>query len=224
MDRTRKIEGIIFDFDGLIIDSETPAFHAWQRLYEEYELTLMKEDWVDVIGWSSKDRDPMHDLARLAGDGFEEAEARKKLSKWEKEFLAKEEVLPGVRELITAAENAQLKLGIASSSSRQWVKGHLERLGLYEHFEVIISSDDVDHAKPDPEIFHLAVDALGVNPDQVIVLEDSPAGVLAAKRANLFCIAVPNQMTKHLSFQLDGHQPDMKIDSLRGLRLENFLP
>lgn len=224
MDRIQKIEGIIFDFDGLIIDSETPAFHAWQRLYEVYGLTLKKEDWVDIIGWSSKDRDPMHDLARLVGDGFEEAEARKKVRTWEKEYLAKEEVLPGVRELITKAEAAQLKLGIASSSSRRWVRGHLERLGLYEHFDALVCSDDVDHAKPDPEIFHRAVDALGLNPDQVIVLEDSPAGVLAAKRANLFCIAVPNQMTKQLSFQMDGHQPDMKIDSLNGLRLETFLP
>jgi HAD superfamily hydrolase (TIGR01509 family) len=224
MDRIPKIKGIIFDFDGLIIDSETPAFHAWQRLYKTYGLTLRKEEWVDVIGWSSKDRDPMHDLARLVGEGFEETKAKQRVRKWEEELLAEEEVFPGVRELIRAAEEAQLKLGIASSSSRRWVQGHLERLGLYEPFEAIICSDDVSHAKPDPEIFRLAVEALGLNHDQVIVLEDSPAGVLAAKRANLFCIAVPNQMTKHLSFQLDGHQPDMQIDSLNGLRLNKFLP
>lgn len=224
MDRKRKIKGIIFDFDGLIIDSETPVFHAWQRLYREHGLTLIKRDWTEIIGRSSKDHDPMRDLADIAGDNFEEEEARKKVSRWEQELLAKEEVLPGVEELIATAEAAQLKLGVASSSSRQWVQGHLERLGLYEHFETLVCSDDVRQAKPDPEIFRKAVDALGLKPDQVIVLEDSPAGVLAAKRANLFCVAVPNQMTKHLSFQLDGYQPDMKIDTLKDLPLENFLP
>jgi len=223
MDSLPTIKGIIFDFDGLIIDSESAVFHTWQKLYSSYGLELKMEDWADIIGRSDQDRDPMVALAHTAGKRFKEEEARKKFNKELTEEMEKTDVIPGVREAIADAETAGLKLGIASSSSRRWVEEHLQRIQLREYFDVIVCSDDVEKAKPNPKIYMLAVQELALNPRQVIVFEDSPAGVLAAKRANLFCIAVPNQMTKSLSFEDDGHQPDMKMNNLSEFHLGSFL-
>ncbi|MBS3750283.1 MAG: HAD-IA family hydrolase [Anaerolineales bacterium] len=223
MDSTPTVKGIIFDFDGLIIDSESVVFHTWQRLYSSYDLDLKMEDWAEIIGRSDQDRDPMVALAHAAGKGFKEEETRKDFDKELAEEMEKTDVFPGVREVIADAKEAGLKLAIASSSSRSWVEEHLQRFQLCEYFDVIVSSDDVKKAKPDPKIYALAVQELALNPKQVMVFEDSPAGVLAAKRASLFCIAVPNQMTRSLSFEDDGHQPDMRIDSLKGFDLDPFL-
>jgi len=223
MDSLPTIKGIIFDFDGLIIDSESAVFQTWQKLYSSYGLELKMEDWADIIGRSDQDRDPMVALAHTAGKRFKEDEARKKFNKILAEEMEKTEVIPGVREVIAEAVTAGLKLGIASSSSRRWVEEHLQRNQLREYFNVIVCSDDVETAKPNPKIYMLAVQELALNHRQVVVFEDSPIGVLAAKRANLFCIAVPNQMTKSLSFELDGHRPDMKMNTLTEFHLGRFL-
>jgi len=223
MDSTPTVEGIIFDFDGLIIDSESAVFHTWQKFYSSYGLDLKMEDWAEIIGRSDQDRDPMVALAHAAGKGFKEEETRKNFDKELTEEMEKTGVFPGVWEVIANAKAAGLKLGIASSSSRSWVERHLQRIQLGEYFDVIVSSDDVEKAKPNPKIYMLAVQELALSPEQVVVFEDSPAGVLAAKRASLFCIAVPNQMTRSLSFEHAGHQPDMRIDSLKEFDLDPFL-
>lgn len=218
-----KIKGIIFDFDGLIIDSETPIYKAWQKLYRTYGQELKMEDWVEVIGKSPDDHDPLVDLARLAGGEFDRQEAREKVNAWERSNVERQEPLPGVTEVIAAANLADLKLGIASSSSRRWVHKQLLRLGLLDQFDAICCSDDVEQAKPDPALYQLVLSEMSLTPGQAIVLEDSPNGMLAAKRAGLYCVAVPNRMTKDLSFQQGGHQPDMMLDSLTALPLEEFL-
>jgi len=218
-----KMKALIFDFDGLILDSETPIFQAWKRLYHEYDQHLALEDWVDIIGVSPDDHHPIQDLHAVVGDRLDREAARKKVSQWEQEGVQQQQVLPGVKDTIAAAEAAGLKLGVASSSSHSWVDGHLERLNLLEHFHAIACSDDVRRSKPDPEVYHLVLQRLGLSPQQAVVLEDSPNGVLAAKRAGLYCVAVPNTMTEHLSFNQDGYQPDLIIESLVDFPLENFL-
>lgn len=223
MDKMYSIQGIIFDFDGLIIDSETPIFQAWQKLYQVYGQSLKMEDWVDVIGKSPEDHDPLQALLDSAGDEIDEANARQRVSRWERANVEGQEPLPGVEEVIAAARLADLKLGIASSSSTRWVHAHLRRLGLYDYFDVICCADHVEQAKPHPALYRMAVEKLALEPEQVIVLEDSPNGVLAAKRAGLYCVAVPNRMTRGLSFQHGEHQPDMMLESLTDLPLEDFL-
>jgi beta-phosphoglucomutase-like phosphatase (HAD superfamily) len=94
-----------------------------------------------------------------------------------------------------------MQLAIASSSPMEWVDPHVERLGLRHFFEQIVTADRVDAAKPAPDLYLRAVELLGVDPREVIALEDSPNGVAAAKAAGLYCIAVPGPMTRTLSFE-----------------------
>lgn len=217
------IRGLIFDFDGLIIDSETPVFRAWKELYKRHGHTLHKEDWVDIIGVSPEDHDPIQDLGQIAGQDFNQAKAKKQVERWEMAFVNDQEALPGVEETIAAAKLADLKLGIASSSSHRWVEHHLRRLGLREFFQAIACSDDVEQSKPDPRVYELVLQKLGLEAQNAIVLEDSPNGMIAAKRAGLFCVVIPNGMTESLSFDKDGYQPDLVIDTLLDLPLEDFL-
>jgi beta-phosphoglucomutase-like phosphatase (HAD superfamily) len=112
-----------------------------------------------------------------------------------------------------------VKLAVASSSSRAWVAGHLQRLGVLERFEVLKCSDDVERVKPDPALYRAACEHLGVPPARAVAIEDSPNGILAAKRAGLFCVAVPNALTGRLV--LDA--ADLRLASLSELPLANLL-
>ena len=106
-------------------------------------------------------------------------------------------ILPGVLETIHAAKRLGLKLAIASSSQHAWVDTHTKRLGIFDHFDAVICSDDVGigRTKPNPDLFLLALNQLQVQKDAAVVFEDSPNGVLAANRAGIFVVAVPNPVT-----------------------------
>jgi putative hydrolase of the HAD superfamily len=94
-----------------------------------------------------------------------------------------------------------LRVGIASSSDRGWVKGHLKRAGLTEHFDVFATADDVDRVKPDPAVYRVALERLGVAPEEALAVEDSPNGLAAARAAGVACVAVPAAMTVGLNFE-----------------------
>jgi HAD superfamily hydrolase (TIGR01509 family) len=128
-------------------------------------------------------------------------------------------IMPGVERYIDEALQNGLKLGIASSSSCAWVTGHLDRLGLLHNFTCIKAADDVDITKPDPALYQAALACLGVSSKQAIAIEDSPNGILAAKRAGLTCIAVPNPLTR----QMDLKKADLQLTSLLDLSLDELL-
>jgi HAD superfamily hydrolase (TIGR01509 family) len=127
--------------------------------------------------------------------------------------------LPGTRNYIECAKTLGLKLGLASSSTREWVTGHLARLGLLQYFDCIKSSDDVKKTKPDPELFIKSLECLNVAANEAIIFEDSPNGIAAANQAGIFCVAVPNTLTK----QLDTNHADMHLDSLAEIPLKALL-
>jgi HAD superfamily hydrolase (TIGR01509 family) len=135
------------------------------------------------------------------------------------ELTQGQSILPGVLDYLTDAKRLGLKLGVASSSPREWVVGHLVQFGLREHFDCITCADDATRIKPDPELYRLALAALDLYADQAIALEDSPHGVLAAKRAGLFCVAVPNPVTRQLSLD----HADLYLRSLADVPLEKLL-
>jgi beta-phosphoglucomutase-like phosphatase (HAD superfamily) len=112
-----------------------------------------------------------------------------------------------------------LKVGLASSSSCTWVEGHLQRLGLRTFFDSVHAKDDVQLTKPDPALYRSAVEALGVAPDEALAFEDSRNGIIAAKEAGLYCVAVPNTLTR----RTDISQADITLDSLSELSLEDLL-
>jgi beta-phosphoglucomutase-like phosphatase (HAD superfamily) len=112
-----------------------------------------------------------------------------------------------------------LFIGLASSSSGNWVKGHLTRLGLLDYFDVLRTREHVALTKPDPALYLAVLDELGVTPNQALALEDSPNGIRAAKRAGMYCVAVPNYLTR----QLDLSEADLCLTSLAEISLESLL-
>jgi HAD superfamily hydrolase (TIGR01509 family) len=136
-----------------------------------------------------------------------------------RERILAERVLPGVERTIDAAVAAGLLLGVASSSSAEWVGSHLARLGLLDHFaELACRTADVP-PKPAPDLYLAAVGALGVAPHEAIAFEDSPNGVAAAKAAGLWCVAVPNGMTRGM----DLGAADLVVASFEDVELARLL-
>ena len=192
------IQGLIFDFDGLILDTETPIFQAWQEIFARYGCELAFKTWADCIGRAHDAFDPCDHLQACLGHPIDRESVRFEEQTRETQLIESQPILPGVLELITAAKKLGLKLGVASSSKRKWVIGHLARLGLAEQFDEIRCAGEVDHAKPAPDLYVSLLEAFALRPRQVIAFEDSPNGVLAARRAGIFCVAVPNALTRKL--------------------------
>lgn len=219
MSDTTVIQGLIFDFDGLILETEYPIFVANQELYQSFGQELSLATWSEVIGLSPNEHDPVADLEALVGSPLDREKLQVQLSRRENELILVEEILPGVEEYLKNAKEMGLKLAIASSSSHAWVQGHLERVQLLHYFDVICCSDDVERAKPDPALYQLALEKLDLSPAQVIVFEDSPNGVLAANRAGLFSVAVPTKLTSQLSLD----HADLVLRSLAEVSLDALL-
>ncbi len=212
------IKALIFDFDGLILDSESPDFQSWQETYRAYGGSLSFSEWARWIGTIGV-FDPYAYLEVQVGHPVDRTAIRAQRRARFDELMAGQPILPGVRETIHQAKGLGLKLGIASSSSRDWIVSHLGPLGLEPYFDSLSSSDDVEHTKPDPAVYRVALEALKVEARQAIALEDSPNGVLAAKRAGIYCVAVPNALTRQLSLD----HADLELDSLADLALEELL-
>jgi len=212
------IQALIFDFDGLILDTEWPDFRSWQETYQAYGCTLSRAEWSRWIGTLGL-FDPYAHLEEQLGRALDRAEVRALRRARFHALMDGQQMLPGVQTMIDAARQRGLQLGIASSSPRAWVWGFLEPLGLSATFDTVQCSDDVGATKPDPAAYLAALEALRVSARQAVALEDSPNGVQAAKRAGLYCLAVPNSMTRGLVLD----QADLQVDSLADLSLDDLL-
>lgn len=213
------IQLLIFDFDGLIVDTEVPDFQSWQEIYQAYDCHLPLSTWLTCIGGSADLFNPYDYLEAELGQPIKREKIRSKQRQRYAELVETQPVLPGVKDYINDAKRLGLKVALASSSSHDWVDGNLSRLGLIEHFDCIKCSDDVKNVKPDPKLYQSVLDELNFRADEGIVLEDSANGILAAKRAGLFSVAVPNAMTRHLSLDL----ADLQLNSLADLPLEKLI-
>ena len=195
------LKALIFDFDGLILDTETPDYIAWKNIYREAGFELPISDWGSVIGGNGiSSFDPAEHLSHLSQGRLDSESLRLRQRSECHSAIAGESILPGVLEMIHAAKDANLKLAIASSSPHSWVDTHAKRLGIFDHFDAVICRDDVGagRTKPNPDLFLLALDQLQVKKDAAVVFEDSPNGVKAAKQAGIFVVAVPNSVTSLL--------------------------
>ncbi len=213
------IKAIVFDFDGLILDTETTDYESWRAMYRAHGVELPLSKWLPIIGDSTQDFTIEQYLVELTGEEIDRAELRNRQRALHLEMLEDAVAMPGVEDYIHDAKRFGIRIGIASGSSRSWVVDRLARLGLAHHFETVVCRDDVGRAKPDPAAYITAVENLGTSPDQALALEDSPPGVKAAKKAGLYCVAVPGQMTKNHSF----HEADMRLESLAEIPLKELL-
>lgn len=213
------IEAIVFDFDGLIIDTETPEFDSWQEVFESYGATLDRQVWDRAIGRHSMDFDIYKHLGELSGQHIEREEVRPRMRRRYLERIERNPVLPGVEEYLDTAKGMGLKLAVASSSSPGWAAGHLRGRGLLHYFEFVLDAGDVLNAKPDPELYTMSAERLGLRPVNALAIEDSVVGLTAAKAAGLPCVVVPNPMTKGMDFSL----ADIRLGSLADVPLGSLL-
>lgn len=214
------MKALIFDFDGLILDTEFPDYESWQEVYREHGEELPLEKWGSIIGGTAEsDFDPNDYLEEITGKPVDRDAIWIQRRKKYLDNLETQPILPGVLELLTQAKQQGLKLAVASSSPEAWVHGHLSRLGLIDKFDCICTADDVEKTKPDPALFLQAAEGVGVSPDEAIVFEDSPNGVLAANRAGIFVVAVPNRIT----IQLNLDHANLILESLADLSLQELI-
>jgi HAD superfamily hydrolase (TIGR01509 family) len=214
-----QIQALIFDFDGLILDTETPEVEVWQAIYREHGHELPVDEWAKTIGgYGLSTFDAAAHLNQLTG--LDAASLRTRYRRESEVRIQANPILPGVLDLLTAGHARGLRLAVASSSSHAWVDSHLARLGLADRFDRVICSDDVapGRTKPNPDLFLLALDQLKVPKEAVVVFEDSPNGVCAAKSAGIFVVAVPNPLTIRLG--VDG--ANLTVKSLAELSLDEL--
>lgn len=201
-DNTTK-RALIFDFDGLILDTETAEVEIWHDLYSKAGLSFDMTAYKELIGSSGHgDYDPAQALVDRQGETRTFQEVRRDFREIAYKYAEDQEPMEGVVDLIRKAKAKNYLLAVGSSASYQWVGTHLRRLGLLEEFDVIVTSDDVESAKPSPDIFLKVIEKLGISADQALVLEDSLNGVLAANHAGIRVIAVPNPITIDQDFSL----------------------
>lgn len=194
------IKAIIFDFDGTILDTETPWYYALRDAYKEYGVELPLELYSQCVGTSNNAFNPYEYLMTEKGLPIDKDEFRSRIKRSHAKLMSKQRVREGVLELLNQAKAAGLRIGLASSSERLWIDRHLEQLGLKDYFETVKTADDVTNVKPDPELYVQALEALGVAPGEAVAIEDSPNGARAAAAAGMTCIVVPNELTGLLAF------------------------
>ncbi len=214
----RRIRGVVFDFDGLILDTETPELTAWSEVYQRHGCQLAPQAWASGIG-THGGFDPYAHLESLGGRPVAREEVRAYVRDRVAALLAGASAQPGVQAYLEDARLLGLRVGLASSSAREWVESHLATLGLLDHFECIRCRGDAPRVKPAPDLYLAAMAGLGLRPEEAMALEDSPNGVTAAKAAGLFCAAVPHGPTAHLDFS----HADVILPSLAAVPLEQLL-
>lgn len=197
-------DALIFDFDGLILDTESSAYRSVAEQFVDHGVELDLAEWQAVIGTFDHPHWTEVLQARVPGRLIDRRTLDPVRTRRKLELLEPEQVRPGVLELLESSADAGVALAVASSSPVEWVEPHLERLGLRRYFSRVATRTDVDldprRTKPAPDIYLIAVDALGVDPSRTVALEDSPNGVAAARAAGLWCVAVPGPITRGLDF------------------------
>jgi HAD superfamily hydrolase (TIGR01509 family) len=214
-----EIQGIIFDFDGLICDTETTELSAWEKLYEEYGVPFPFDEYQKTIGAVHNDETPLHMLKNSVGEKISSITAWKKFLDYRMELNEMEPLRPGVLDYLKAAKSLSLKVGLASSSPISWVGFHLDRLAIRKFFDCIRTFEDVHQTKPDPQLFLLTLDCLRLAPSETVALEDSKNGVMAAKSAGLITVAVPNPVTSRFAFE----NADLTLSSLEEMALDELI-
>jgi len=194
------IRALIFDFDGLIIDSETAISATWVELYARHGLPFPEHLYRRMVGTREYDGLLWTDLAEQTGLSLDLEALEPERRARGLEFANRLRPLPGVVAHLDAAADAGFALAVASSSSAWWVDGHLSRLGLSERFSAVCTRELAERSKPDPGVYLVALERLGVAACDAVAFEDSGAGVLAAKAAGLRAVAVPGSFSEQMDF------------------------
>lgn len=212
------LQALVFDFDGLIVDTEGPGFVSWSELYEKFGQKLTLDDWRHATGYVGG-FDPGLHLETLLGQKLDWSlhAPRRESRNWE--LTLRESTLPGIERLMADARSRSIKIGVASNSGYGWVEQGLERLGLRHFVETIIARDMVLNPKPAPDVYLKAAQTLQADPHYCVALEDSEPGSRAAKAAGMRVVAIPNQFSE----RQDLSMADLVVPSAEDLSIERLV-
>ena len=213
----RTLGAIVFDFDGLIVDTEGPGFNSWREVYERFGAELNLDHWSRATGYVGG-FDPAGYLEHLLGKRLDWSQIipAREARNWELTLKAK--VLPGIEPLLQAAKERAIPVGVASNSGHGWVEEGLKRLGLRTFVDAVITRDMVMNPKPAPDVYLKTVQCLGIDPDRAVALEDSEPGCRAAKKAEMKAVAIPNQFSERQDFRV----ADLIVKSAKDLDLKTL--
>ncbi|QGG93791.1 HAD family hydrolase [Actinomarinicola tropica] len=212
------LRAIVFDFDGLILDTEWPEFQSLSETFDAHGHRVDMEWFRARIGTVSG-ADWLEELEAAIGETIDRDAVRAARLRRHHELIAAEDALPGITDLIDAAHAAGLGLAVASSSEVPWLEEHLTRLGLHDRFDALVGRDVVGGVgKPAPDVYLAALDRLGVGASEAVALEDSPHGLAAASAAGLACVAIPNRLTAGGDFSAAA----LVVDSAHALTLDTL--
>jgi HAD superfamily hydrolase (TIGR01509 family) len=213
------IRAFLFDFDGLILDTETASRAGWRWLYEQHGHRLPDDLWITVVGTHGS-WDIWGHLEELIGEPLDRETWNQRRYEHELSLLEAEELRPGILDYFAYAREHGLRRAIVSSASRRWIDRHLERFEQSIGWDAILTADhDGSRAKPSPTMYLEALDVLGVSADEAIVFEDSPNGVAAGKAAGIFVVGIPNDVTRDVGL----HDADLVVESLADLPPDELL-
>ncbi len=213
----RMIKAVVFDFDGLILDTETVWFECYKEVLAQYQLELTLERFAPSIGTHNDDfRNYIEQELAKPGIGLMIEQEVSAMIPGRVDVL---QARAGVQSYLQEAKRLGLRIGLATSSDRKWIGYYLQRLELRDYFEVIKTSDDVSAVKPDPELYLRVVDELGIAAHEAVAFEDSLNGLRAAKGAGLHCTIVPNPVTSLLPFE----HYDLRLSSMEEMSLSEVI-
>ncbi len=211
-----NLEAVVFDFDGLIVDTEWPIYTTAVATFAQLGHDLPLETWATIVGLAEGEGGWYDTLCERLGLNVSRRDFDKVYEAQDRSDRDRLPVLPGVIDLLDALDHAGLPAGIASSSEVPWLERHLERLELLDRFAVLAGADRVGGVgKPAPDSYLLACRELGAEPARSVALEDSAHGVAAARAAGMAVVAVPSRITRFTSLA----EADLVVDGLVGLTI-----
>ena len=188
------MKAVIFDMDGVLFDTEALCMQAWMEVAAKWGLPDMEKVFPLCIGLNANDSRRV--VFDAYGEDFDYPLFRRHTAAWFQEYLEKNglPVKPGVHEILEWLKTYGYAVGLASSTREESVRSYLKRTGLEDYFSVVVAGDMVEHSKPRPDIYLLACERLGVEPEQTYAIEDSPNGIRSAHAAGMCPIMVPDMI------------------------------
>lgn len=209
------IRALVFDFDGLIVDTETPLIDAYAAVHEAHAVAFDRTAFIHNVGHAQYAFDPWRGFSPHTDRAALEVQRRT----LKDDLMARQPVLPGIVALLDGAREHGLRVGLASNSEHSWVEPHLAERGLLDRFEFLACREDAPSPKPEPDLYRLVLNRFGLRGHEAIAFEDSHTGTLAAKRAQLWAVAVPGPSTLHHDFA----HADVQVVSLATLTLADLI-
>lgn len=216
--RPDNVRALVFDFDGLLMETESTSFLSWQYEWSQWGLTL------DVAGFFADHGGDVTEeryvrLAAAVGPRFDRAHSHERRVAYRDKLHEDLDLADGLQGWLDEAAGLDLRLAVASSSPMEWLASHLGRAGVLDRFEVLAGGDEVERHKPAPDVYQLALDRLSLTAVSAVAVEDTAHGVAAARAAGLRCIAIPNPFVPPERV----HHADLVLSSATQVRLVDAL-